>query len=428
MVAAMAVAVLWATSCGSTPEPVTVTEYLTAWADAWSGGDPYDIVRFYDVEVEVRLAQGDNESTYSAGYRQDTTSGVGAAWLANWIGPQTSPRSRAPVAMAVDADSAVVVTVIDDLGTALWWELALSESGITRQTTLRWRSAHKPSGAPDARLDWLDGLVAEHAAAFDVSIDDITSGNSTAPAVFVTPGSDTTAAGYVGKTGGCTVAMSLSLEDGQITAETARLDPDCAEPPEIQLVVPGPAGTQPNAELRGIELYSSTPEMARLVERGLDAFSRAGLQLPQVDRVRFDPSPDCAGVVGLTSDLADGSRDVLLCVDATTACLPDRDRCETYASGVELALAHELGHVWLLDHADREDREAFLALTGLDTWDDAAVPWHERGVEHAAETLAWGLVEGELELGRIGFPSCRLLATSFELLTGTEPIQDCPAG
>lgn len=40
---------------------------------------------------------------------------------------------------------------------------------------------------------------------------------------------------------------------------------------------------------------------------------------------------------------------------------------------------------------DRDRRERFLELRGLESWNGGDVPWRERGFEHAAEILAWHL-------------------------------------
>jgi hypothetical protein len=51
------------------------------------------------------------------------------------------------------------------------------------------------------------------------------------------------------------------------------------------------------------------------------------------------------------------------------------------------------------------------------------VPWEERGFEHAAEVLAWGLMDEDLFLTSIGETDIRQLAEAFELLTGRTPLR-----
>jgi hypothetical protein len=92
---------------------------------------------------------------------------------------------------------------------------------------------------------------------------------------------------------------------------------------------------------------------------------------------------------------------------------------------VRFSLLHELAHVWLLGHLDDGTRAAFLEAEGLPVWRSSEVPWHLRGVEQAADTIAWGLMDERIPLTRFGSPDCEATAGSFELLTGTRPLLAC---
>ena len=85
-------------------------------------------------------------------------------------------------------------------------------------------------------------------------------------------------------------------------------------------------------------------------------------------------------------------------------------------------LLHELAHAWADLTLDSEMRRRFLDLRGLDIWHDNSVPWEERGFEHAAEIIAWGLLDQDLLLTSIGETDTRKLAEAFELLTGRKPL------
>lgn len=63
-------------------------------------------------------------------------------------------------------------------------------------------------------------------------------------------------------------------------------------------------------------------------------------------------------------------------------------------------------------------RERFLELRGLQTWNASTDPWSERGHEHAAETMAWGLGTRILT-AQIPDSDPGSLAEAYELLTGT---------
>jgi hypothetical protein len=52
------------------------------------------------------------------------------------------------------------------------------------------------------------------------------------------------------------------------------------------------------------------------------------------------------------------------------------------------------------------------------------VPYLERGAEHAAEILAWGLLDECSATVRLPDNTCDTLAAAFRLLTGAEPLVD----
>ena len=114
-----------------------------------------------------------------------------------------------------------------------------------------------------------------------------------------------------------------------------------------------------------------------------------------------------------------------MCVDAYSACLPDRPVCSSFSVSARFGLLHELAHVWLLDHADGAIQDAFTEYVDLEVWNDGDRPWHERSVEHAAEMVAWGVMDIDLDLARIGSPDCVFAAEGFYVLTGVEPLRDC---
>ena len=51
---------------------------------------------------------------------------------------------------------------------------------------------------------------------------------------------------------------------------------------------------------------------------------------------------------------------------------------------------------------------------------DTSARWDQRGTEHAAETLAWGLIDEQIELFRLGRPACDDSADGFAVLTGVD--------
>lgn len=113
-------------------------------------------------------------------------------------------------------------------------------------------------------------------------------------------------------------------------------------------------------------------EQTALVEWATDRFDSAGLDLPDIDFVFHDSLMACDGHVGLYH----ASRRLLeMCrLDLRTA-------------------LHELAHAWANAELDDETRHAFMASRGLDVWHDADTAWEQRATEHAAEIVAWALLD-----------------------------------
>ena len=87
---------------------------------------------------------------------------------------------------------------------------------------------------------------------------------------------------------------------------------------------------------------------------------------------------------------------------------------------------HELAHAWANEHLADSERDDFVVDRGLSNWNDHDVAWGLRGTEHAAETIAWGLLDVEVDLHHAigGSRDRQSLHDTFVALTGVEPIND----
>jgi hypothetical protein len=81
-----------------------------------------------------------------------------------------------------------------------------------------------------------------------------------------------------------------------------------------------------------------------------------------------------------------------------------------------VAILHELGHAWLTSSVSTETQTTFLHLRGLETWNDHDQPWHKRGFEHAAEIIAWALIDQEVWMYRIRPNDFDSLSTGYQVL------------
>lgn len=452
--------------------------FFADWERAWASADPYDIVRFYDADLTVGLAQDYRTLTLSAGYRGTAVSGEGRSWLAAWVDKQYEPRQRSLNQLYLGDSVAVAMVTVDELETAAAVNLGMGDSSIVAHTDLRWRDAHLPGGVPDDRLAWLDELAAVYIAGWttghpdlesryadeasvwgfpaqsltletalstltyrDAAIATLSTGERRGPAVFVGPNS--AAIGLEATLAdGCAAQLMVHLTlDGQTisseerlpTADTVRRCFGDEAPGDgwwNSLTIPVPVDQQVTGSVvtgdgESITIVNGTPELESLLEWGLDRFALSGLATPRLASVTFGPIPACASAPGRVTETQDDSLDLVLCTDVYAACLPDRASCTEFRSSDQLALLHELGHAWLIDNVDDQIQAEFLAVHGLSFWRDAAAPWHQRGVERAAETIAWGMLEERIELVRISNPPCTDIATGYELLTGTVSPHQC---
>jgi hypothetical protein len=148
----------------------------------------------------------------------------------------------------------------------------------------------------------------------------------------------------------------------------------------------------------------------QVVDWVVGRFHLAGLQAPEAE-IRFHPfNPafeECAGFPGFYTFDDPGHR-IDICA------VGERSRRRT--------LLHELAHAWTYEHLDETERNAFLADQGLEVWNDADVPWEERGAEHAATLIAVGLDLHCDPRDMIDEDDLGSLAAAFEDLTGARPI------
>lgn len=62
-----------------------------------------------------------------------------------------------------------------------------------------------------------------------------------------------------------------------------------------------------------------------------------------------------------------------------------------------------------------------MEMRGLDTWDSHDVDWAQRGAEHAAEIITWGIFDRPMPAITLPDTDCDSLQTGYLLLTGTAP-------
>jgi hypothetical protein len=133
-----------------------------------------------------------------------------------------------------------------------------------------------------------------------------------------------------------------------------------------------------------------------------ERFESAGLVLPVLQFDLHVYTDACGGNGGLFSPSTDPWT-ITVCVEDSTTFL------------------HEIGHAWAAFNLSEEQRDAYVSTRGMESWNAADTRWNRRGSEDAADTLAWGLREGHVDVDGIipGGPLDQK-TRAFRLLTGFE--------
>jgi hypothetical protein len=181
-----------------------------------------------------------------------------------------------------------------------------------------------------------------------------------------------------------------------------------------------------------VEIRNGTPVLTELVSWGLARFDLAGMRLPVIRSVTFTSYTDyCDDVTGRTIFLPDldpvtgrppgGDWDVVLCFESGDAFIDDYGTAPSPLT--RFVVLHELAHVWIDQNLDPAVAEYFMARFELPTWDDRAFDWNQRGVEWAADFIAWGLMDAPMPLFELDVPPIEWRVHAFQLLTGRQPLR-----
>jgi hypothetical protein len=154
-----------------------------------------------------------------------------------------------------------------------------------------------------------------------------------------------------------------------------------------------------------ISTTADSEEDHQLAEWAFSRFVEAGLELPPTVVEFVGPSLTPCGGAQATARLAPEPAVVSVCW------------------GSELVILHELAHIWEAHAVSAEQRRLFmLSREGVASWADPADPWADQGREHAANVIAWALMEDPSVIGRT-YPNDRAsLEEGFVILTGRKPL------
>jgi hypothetical protein len=186
------------------------------------------------------------------------------------------------------------------------------------------------------------------------------------------------------------------------------------------------------SEAGPVEIRNGSPATDALIRWAFERFGMAGLPAQAVSAIRFDPFDErCDDARGYAT-WADGKTEILICFDSAAIGPPRPVQFDPTADAEEVRtpprahlLLHELSHAWIVSHTDQATRQTVTAHVGASSWNDKSDAWEDRGVEWAAETIVWGLTDLPGSSVTLGSPPCSLMASTFGILTGIEPLTDC---
>jgi hypothetical protein len=166
------------------------------------------------------------------------------------------------------------------------------------------------------------------------------------------------------------------------------------------------SGARPTVTATGF-----APDQQARIDWAVDLFRQADLSLPPVAFIHETTLDACEGREG-SQVFGDGRSTIHICTDDAGA-------------AEELLFVHELAHAW--DHANLTDdrRAAFMTLRGLHTWqgtDPRGSDWLDRGAEHAAVIMTWGLMDRPMMVVTIRDATCPRMLAGYEMLTGRPPL------
>jgi hypothetical protein len=151
-------------------------------------------------------------------------------------------------------------------------------------------------------------------------------------------------------------------------------------------------------ELGTTVVYAETQEQVDEAIWALGRFDQARLDLPPLTVRLYSDRVECAGLNGKLAHAAGGDYVI-------------------YSCGVDFTLLHEMAHAWYLYSLDEATREAFLETAQANVWKNSE-DWYLAGGEHAANVVAWALMETRINQTRTRPNDIESMYDGYELLTG----------
>jgi hypothetical protein len=133
-----------------------------------------------------------------------------------------------------------------------------------------------------------------------------------------------------------------------------------------------------------------------LLDFAQSRFEVQRLALPQIEVEFFADTLECHGHKGLYLS---------------------RTRTLRMCSMDKKTMLHELAHAWGNLNLTDAQRERFAKLRGLEVWNSSEHNWEERATEHAAEIIAWALMDQPTHFRYVTETDDRGSRAVYQLLT-----------
>ena len=171
------------------------------------------------------------------------------------------------------------------------------------------------------------------------------------------------------------------------------------------LVLLGPNASASDVVVVGtdIRVHDATPPEVAMVRWAVGRYGNAHLELPSLDIYFHEDVSRCRGGIGFYA----GDR-IDMCPGLIMNLVPRHD------------MLHEMAHAWSNHSLTADEREAFVSLRGIRTWNSQDEPWQVRGFEQTAEIVAWAIGDGVITPSIPNNDEASLVA-DYELLTGSPP-------
>ncbi len=185
---------------------------------------------------------------------------------------------------------------------------------------------------------------------------------------------------------------------GALTAGWAGAASEAPQP--TSLTVPTRQATTTTAAPGEVEtvIETDTQDQYDLVVWALDRFEQADLELPPLTICASEDRAECNGLNGYLAHSEGGEFVVHSC-------------------GVRFTLLHELAHAWDIYSLEEAVRHEFLGIAAATTWENHD-DWHLAGGEHAANVVAWGLMDVRINQTRTRPYDHTSMVEAFSILTG----------